>query len=110
MAMKTDMTKNMKLYIDATNSEKLTVKVGDEEIIAEARKEKSQMLLPLIVELLNRKNKKLTDLTEIEVNPGPGSFTGIRVGVAIAQALGWSLKIPVNGRKVGKDRPINIKY
>lgn len=108
--MKTDMTKNMKLYIDATNSEKLTVKVGDEEIIAEARKEKSQMLLPLIVELLNRKNKKLTDLTEIEVNPGPGSFTGIRVGVAIAQALGWSLKIPVNGRKVGKDRPINIKY
>ena len=108
--MKTDMTKNMKLYIDATNSEKLTVTVGDEEIIAEARKEKSQMLLPLIVELLNRKNKKLTDLTEIEVNPGPGSFTGIRVGVAIAQALGWSLKIPVNGRKVGKDRPINIKY
>jgi len=104
------MTKNMKLYIDATNSEKLTVTVGDEEIIAEARKEKSQMLLPLIVELLNRKNKKLTDLTEIEVNPGPGSFTGIRVGVAIAQALGWSLKIPVNGRKVGKDRPINIKY
>ncbi|EKD65038.1 MAG: hypothetical protein ACD_50C00208G0010, partial [uncultured bacterium] len=31
----------------------------------------------------------------IEVNTHPGSFTGIRVGMAIANALGFALKIPI---------------
>jgi tRNA threonylcarbamoyladenosine biosynthesis protein TsaB len=35
------------------------------------------------------------DLTKIIVCSGPGSFTGIRVGVALAQALGFALHIPV---------------
>ncbi len=35
------------------------------------------------------------DLTKIIVCSGPGSFTGIRVGVALAQALGFALNIPV---------------
>ena len=36
----------------------------------------------------------------IEVETGPGSFTGIRIGVAVANALAYSLGIPVNGRKM----------
>jgi tRNA threonylcarbamoyladenosine biosynthesis protein TsaB len=35
------------------------------------------------------------DLTKVIVCSGPGSFTGIRVGVALAQALGFALQIPV---------------
>lgn len=35
------------------------------------------------------------DLTKIVVCSGPGSFTGIRVGVALAQAMGFALNIPV---------------
>ena len=43
-----------------------------------------------------RQNKTAPkDLTKIIVCSGPGSFTGIRVGVALAQALGFALNIPV---------------
>src|SRR5688572_9584247 len=35
------------------------------------------------------------DLSKIIVCSGPGSFTGIRVGVSLAQALGFALHIPV---------------
>lgn len=38
----------------------------------------------------------LKKITEIEVKTNPKSFTGSRVGVAIANALGYSLKIPVS--------------
>ena len=41
---------------------------------------------------------KLLDITEIEVHTGPGSFTGLRVGIAVATTLGKLLNIPVNGQ------------
>lgn len=43
-----------------------------------------------------KRNKVLPkQLTKVMVCSGPGSFTGIRVGVSLAQALGYALKIPV---------------
>ena len=64
----------------------------------------SQVLLPMINQILKKHEKKLGDVTSIEVGTGPGSFTGTRVGVAVANALGFSLNIPVNGspREAGK--------
>lgn len=54
-----------------------------------------------------QKNKvDLKKLTQIIVCSGPGSFTGIRVGVSLAQALGYALQIPVTAipkSKVPKD-------
>lgn len=44
---------------------------------------------------LRHQKIKMSDLTKIIVCSGPGSFTGIRVGVSLAQALGFALKIPV---------------
>ncbi len=41
-------------------------------------------------------------LKEIRVNTGPGSFTGLRVGASIANALGFLLKISVNSKKIGE--------
>lgn len=67
----------------------------------------SQVLLPLIQRLLKKRKLKLSELTSVDINPGPGSFTGLRVGVAVAQALGFALNIPVNG-KIGK--PVELKY
>ncbi len=67
---------------------------------------KAQECLSMINELLARHNVKLPDLTGIEVNPGPGSFVGVRVGVAIANTLGFFLHIPVNGKKP----PVLPKY
>ncbi len=83
----------MRLYIDTTSSEKIVIKLDDETHETATKLNKSQALLPFIVDTLAKKNTKLQDLTVIEVNPGPGSFTGIRVGYAVAQALAWSLKI-----------------
>ena len=63
---------------------------------------KTQIILPMIDEILKKHKVKLEDISEIKVNTGPGSFTGLRVGLAIANALSFVLKIPVNGKKVGE--------
>ena len=39
------------------------------------------------------------DITEIILAMGPGSFTGLRVGATVANALGYLLDIPVDGKK-----------
>lgn len=89
----------MKLYIDTSDSEKIHIKLDDKVVEEVSRQDKSQKLLSLIVEELAKRGKKLQDLREIEVNLGPGSFTGLRVGASVANALAWSLNIPVNGKK-----------
>lgn len=53
----------------------------------------SQVLLPLVAKLFK-------DIKAIEVETGPGSFTGLRVGVSVANALGFALNIPVNNKKM----------
>ena len=100
----------MKLYIDTSNSENIVVGLGDEIFRINAKKDKSQRLLPFIAELLEKKNMKPQDLTEIEVETGPGSFTGLRVGVSVVNALGWTLGIPVNGKDIRKGKMVKIKY
>lgn len=89
----------MKLFIDTSSNQKTIIKLDDLELIQDSKVDRSQVILPMIENLLTTNNKQLTDLTEIEVVEGPGSFTGLRVGVAIANALGFALKIPVNGKK-----------
>ncbi len=91
------------LKIDTTEREKVVVelrigtKVKDQ--ISSTQEKGSQVLLPMIVKILNRNNLKFSDITSVEVNPGPGSFTGTRVGVSVANTLGYALNIPVNGKK-----------
>jgi tRNA threonylcarbamoyladenosine biosynthesis protein TsaB len=54
--------------------------------------------LPVMVEALMKVvGKSFTDLTRIAVTLGPGSFTGIRVGISFANGLGQALGIPVLG-------------
>ncbi len=100
----------MKLYIDTSSAEKIVVGLDDERFETEARKDKSQKLLPFIDELLKKKKKTVKDITEIEINTGPGSFTGLRVGVSIANTLGWVLGVPVNGKNIMKGETVKIKY
>ncbi len=100
----------MKLFIDTSNSEKILIKLSGKKYTEASRKQKAQRLLPLIEESLKKQNKTIKDITEIEVFTGPGSFTGLRVGVSIANALGYALKIPVNGKDVIKDGPVTPKY
>lgn len=99
----------MKLYIDTSNREKVIVGIDDERFEKEVMERSSQVLLPFIDEILKKKGKDMKDISEIEVNTGPGSFTGLRVGVAVADTLGYVLKIPVNGKNVLKEN-IEIQY
>lgn len=94
----------MILKINSTNREEITVELTDPDSgktkkLTQKQKLGSQVLLPMIVKILKNNKKKFLDLTAIEVNTGPGSFTGTRVGVAIANALGYALNLPVNNKK-----------
>ncbi|KKR51380.1 MAG: Glycoprotease [Candidatus Curtissbacteria bacterium GW2011_GWA1_40_16] len=96
----------MLLKIDTTNSEEIIVSLDDHkskktDTIVTKQKRGSQVLLPMIVKILKRNKVDFKDITQIKVNPGPGSFTGTRVGVAVANALGYALNIPVNGSPRG---------
>lgn len=100
----------MKLSIDTSSSKKIIVELDNEKFETGAREDKSQKLLPFIDELLKKKGKKINDVKEIEVNIGPGSFTGLRVGVSVANAIGWALGIPVNGKNLRKGEVVKIRY
>lgn len=93
------------LSIDTSNNKKIEVLLKMEKEVyslsSDATSLKSQVVLLLIEEILKQNKLKITDITQIEVSLGPGSFTGVRVGVAVANTLGFILKIPVNGNKVG---------
>jgi len=89
----------MKLYIDTSDS--LETKVGlDGKIYKLKNKDhKSQRLLSFIDEVLKKEKKTIKDVKEIDINLGPGSFTGLRVGLSVANALSWALDIPLNGER-----------
>lgn len=94
----------MILYIDTKNQKKVIVELRDKdkkvESLSEENEYGSQVLLPLIDKILKKKNITFKDLKGIEAEIGPGSFTGLKVGVSVANALGFALGIPVNGKKI----------
>ena len=67
------------------------------EFTLNIRKTHSERLLPLIDSLLNESAVEREQLQGIAVAAGPGSFTGIRIGVSTARALAQGLGIPAVG-------------
>ena len=55
----------------------------------------SSLLLTGALEMLEETDGEITSLTGIVISRGPGSYTGLRVGYALAQGLSESLEIPV---------------
>lgn len=95
-----------KLYIDTRDSKRIVVRLETEKGILEeesvARHEKAQATLPLIEKLLKKVKLSVSDIDEINIERGPGSFTGLRVGISIANALSFTRLVRVNGRKIGE--------
>ena len=69
----------------------------------------SQTLLSMINLLLKRNKLSLKDLKGIIVVQGPGSFTGLRVGISVANSLGYGLETPVVGVKKCKVQSAKCK-
>ena len=87
------------LYIDTSSSYLYTGIVCDGKLISEVQEnlqlDLSKLALPKIAEMFSENNLKPNDIDKIIVVNGPGSFTGIRVGLTIAKVYAWSLNIPI---------------
>ncbi len=90
----------MILTIDtATNSPQ--VSLGKTKIaLSPGQNSQKDGLLAAILLLLKKNGLELTHIEEIKINPGQGSFTGLRMGFSVANTLGWYLGIPVNGKMI----------
>ncbi len=66
---------------------------------SQSQQEQTQasMLIPMIQALLTKHHITFADIKKIYVTTGPGSFTGLRIGLATAKALAFSANIPVVG-------------
>jgi tRNA threonylcarbamoyladenosine biosynthesis protein TsaB len=89
----------MKLLIDTSDSQKTIVGLGEKILEKKSGSDKSQQVLILINKILKDNQRSLKDITEIEVNLGPGSFTGLKIGITVANTLSFVLDIPVNGKR-----------
>lgn len=65
------------------------------EATGDSSRRAAQEVLPLIEDLLTGQNLSLEEIDFLAVVSGPGSFTGLRIGVAVAQALSYTQNIPV---------------
>lgn len=57
----------------------------------------SQTLMVMAEDLLKAAGKTVADLTAVAVAEGPGSFTGVRIGVAAAKGMSWGAQLPCCG-------------
>jgi tRNA threonylcarbamoyladenosine biosynthesis protein TsaB len=67
------------------------------ENIWQSRARHTIELAPAIERMLKQSNAKPADLTRLAVATGPGSFTSLRVGLALMKGMALALKIPVAG-------------
>ena len=67
------------------------------EITETAKNDHSKRLMPAIEKLFKEAGCQPKDLDLIAVAQGPGSYTGVRIGVTVAKTLAWTLKKPLVG-------------
>ena len=87
------------LYIDTSSNYLYSAIMQNDEVVSYVNEEYGQnlstMALPKIVEMFDEKKLSPKDVDKIIVVNGPGSFTGIRIGITIAKVYAWSLNIPI---------------
>jgi tRNA threonylcarbamoyladenosine biosynthesis protein TsaB len=91
----------MRLSIKTDQPEATIELIDDGQVIAKYSWQAHRMLgVTLhhkIKELLDTQGVQLSELDSVAVLKGHGSFTGLRIGVSVANALGYGLDIPVIG-------------
>ena len=86
-------------YIDTTSSYLYTAIVRDNKLLIERKKDLGKNLsietVSIVSDMFNEIGIKPRDIDKIMVVNGPGSFTGIRIGVTLAKIMAYSLNIPI---------------
>lgn len=80
------------------------------ELTMQAGLTHSEQLVPHIELLLDQAQVDTSDLTGIVVAIGPGSFTGLRIGMGTAKAMAYALKIPLYGAMTMDGMAYNVPY
>lgn len=76
--------------------------IEDEDVlinytINDLRKKHSSILIPAIKDLFKTINLKVEEINGIAVSIGPGSFTGLRIGLGVAKGLSYACSLPLLG-------------
>lgn len=91
----------MQLAIDTSTDTASLALLKDGEILTEltwrCQQNHSVELMPRLSQLLEQTKLDLKAISGIIIAKGPGSFNGLRVGISIAKALSFSLKVPLVG-------------
>ena len=87
------------LFLD-TSTKYLCIGIAKEHKVIyklqqEAAKQQSELTIPFLSKALNENGLTLNDVDEVNVTIGPGSFTGIRIGMCIAKVLASMKNIPL---------------
>lgn len=89
------------LGIETANAPLSVAVVKDGAVLAEVvqniKLTHSVGAMPAIEELLQKAGVKPAELDAIAISEGPGSYTGVRIGVTIAKTLAWTLQKPLVG-------------
>ncbi|MGG3691808.1 tRNA (adenosine(37)-N6)-threonylcarbamoyltransferase complex dimerization subunit type 1 TsaB [Heyndrickxia ginsengihumi] len=89
------------LAIDTSNAVLGVALTDGETVLGEymtnLKKNHSVRVMPAIQQILAECGVKPGELEKVVVAKGPGSYTGVRIGVTIAKTLAWSLQIPLVG-------------
>ncbi len=88
----------MKLYLDCS-SPKTILELDDRHYEWESGRSLARDLHKFIHEKLVENQADWHDLTELHYFVGPGSFTGLRIGATVINALGDQLKIPIYNQR-----------
>ena len=84
------------LAFDTATSVASSALVRDGEVLAE-RSSRAVRVLADAEELLERAGAEPRELSRLVAGTGPGSFTGVRIGLAAARALAFALELPLAG-------------
>lgn len=94
------------LYIDTRDNKNVKAKLEIDgevfEIQSTNETRRPESIVNLIDEVCKKAGITINEVDEINVEEGPGSYTGLKVGVSVANALSFALNKKVNGKMSGE--------
>lgn len=105
------------LFIDTTKTEEtVALQDGNRNVASiewKGNRDETVKLLPVISRILKKAKLNFHDLDSVTVNPGPGGFSALRIGVTVANILAFALGIPlyeITGKKWRKVKVAVPRY